>query len=192
MNFEKVLLDNCREIINSWKETDIYAISFLVYSNECNKFGNFENFPEFSVGYNTESFCENAPRFSEERWNYAFWLQNNVPIISAQNEKSAQQLIEWYRENGVENLGIISEDEYDEDCNYIGKGPGGYYELLMLASQTARTLQLDGTIKSKFGSIPIIVHDLDYAWYCKDATSNANPHGEADDFIAAYDQDFAQ
>lgn len=188
MNFENVLLENCREIISSWEEKDIYAISFMLYSNAENKFGDFENFPEFSVGYNTEDFCENAPKISEERWNYAFWLQNNQPVINANNDKIAQQLIEWYQQNCIENLGIISDDEYDEDFNYIGKGPGGYYELLMLVSQVAKTLQSDGTIKSKFGAIPVIIHDLEYSWYCKVATIKANPNGEADDFITTYDE----
>ena len=190
MNFENVLLENCREIIESWEENDIYAISFLLHSEPTAKVGEVENFPEFSVGYNTESFCENAPKISEERWNYAFWIQNNISVISAENDNMAQQLIEWYQVNGVENLGKILDDEYDEDFNYIGKGPGGYYELLMQISQVAKTLQTDGTIRSKFGEIPIIVHDLEYSWFSKTATIEANPNGEAADFIKTYEELF--
>ena len=83
-----------------------------------------------------------------------------------------------------------ADDEYDEDFNYIGKGPGGYYELLMQISQVAKTLQTDGTIRSKFGEIPIIVHDLEYSWFSKTATIEANPNGEAVDFIKTYDELF--
>lgn len=188
MKFENILLEKCREVILSWHEKDIYAISFMLYSKADSSIGNFENFPEFSVGYNTESFCENAPKISEERWNYAFWLQNNQVIINANNKKIASELIKWYQENGINNLGMIADDEYDENFNYVGKGPGGYYELLVLVSQIAKTLQSDGTIKSKFGDIPIIVHDLEYSWYCKTATIEANPNKQADDFIAAYNE----
>ena len=51
---------------------------------------NIENFPEFSIGYNTEGFCEKAPKISEERWNYAFWSQNNQVILSADNNEMAR------------------------------------------------------------------------------------------------------
>ena len=190
MYFENLLLERCREIINTWTEKDIYAISFMLYPNANENVGGFGNFPEFSVGYNTESYCEYAPKLSEERWNYAFWLQNNTTIISSQDKTISQNLIEWYRENKIGNLGVISDDEYDADMKYIGKGPGGYYELLMLISEIAKKLQSDGTIKGKFGNIPVIVHDLEYAWYSKIATAKANPNGEADEFIATYEQFF--
>lgn len=186
MDLEKILLDKCKDIINSWQENDIYAISFLVYSNTNEVFENIENFPQFSVGYNTERYCENAPKISEERWNYAFWPQNNQVIISAENNEMAKHLIEWYQEMGIENPGILLDDEYDEDFNYIGKGPVGYYELLMLVSKVARELQEDGVIKSKFGDIPILVHDLEYSWYCKNATIEANKNGQAIDFITTF------
>ena len=189
MEFKSLLLEKCRKIINSWDDDGIYAISFLLYPS-CDDFGEFENFPEFSVGYNTEAFCENAPKFSEERWNYAFWSQNNQLVISADNEEMSKKLIKWYCENGIENIGVTSEDEYDEDFNYIGKGPGGYYELLILVAEIAKNLQNDGTINGKFGKIPVIVHDLEYTWYCKDATTLANPNGEAKDFVFWYEKCF--
>lgn len=187
MKFEKILLNKCKDIIDSWHEDDIYAISFLVYSNTNAVFQNIENFPEFSIGYNTETFCENAPRTSEERWNYAFWAQNNQVIISADNKEMACHLIEWYRDIGVENPGAVLDNEYDDDFNYIGKGPSGYYELLMLLSKIAKELQDSGVIKAKFGDIPIIVHDLEYSWYCKHATAEANKNGQAKDFITTFD-----
>lgn len=187
MEFEKILLEKCRDTINSWHESDIYAISFLVYANENETFEGVENFPEFSIGYNTEKDCENAPRISEERWNYAFWSQNNQVILSADKKEMAQRLIAWYGEIGIEEPGVISGDEYDENFCYIGKGPNGYYEFLMLAAKIAARLQEDGTIKSKFGDIPMIVHDLEYTWYCKDATAIANKNGQAADFITTFD-----
>mgnify|MGYP000006485772 CR=1 FL=1 len=188
MEFEKILSDKCKSVIDSWRENDIYAISFLIYSNMGETFENVENFPEFSIGYNTERFCGKAPKISEERWNYAFWSQNNQVIISADNNEMSRHLIDWYQEIGIENPGLTLENEYDEDFNYVGKGPGGYYELLMLVSRVARKLQEDGTIKSRFGEIPIIVHDLEYSWYCKNATVEANPNGQASDFITALDE----
>lgn len=43
------------EIISSWNEDDIYAISFFVYANESYEYGGVSNVTTFSVGYNTES-----------------------------------------------------------------------------------------------------------------------------------------
>lgn len=181
MSFFDLIYNKVLNVIKEWNDNGIYAISFLVY------YGYSDNkslcdFPEFSIGYNTEKMCEYAPLDSEERWNVAFWEGDMTIIIP--NDDTTKALSNWYKEIGVENIGY--EDEkmmYDEDFNYIGKGPNGYYELLCLVSDVAKRLQTDGTIKSKFGNIPIIVQDLEYAWYVKDVTLNANPNGEADNFL---------
>ena len=43
MEFEKILSDKCKSVIDSWRENDIYAISFLIYSNMGETFENVEN-----------------------------------------------------------------------------------------------------------------------------------------------------
>lgn len=82
MEFEKILLDKCKDVIDSWHENDIYAISFLVYSNMGETFENIENFPEFSIGYNTEGFCEKAPKISVKRLNNALIFQIIFMVLS--------------------------------------------------------------------------------------------------------------
>ena len=95
-------------------------------------------------------------------------------------------LFEWYKENGIENIGEEDEDCYDEDCNYIGKGPVGHYELLQIVTDVAKKLQEEGFITDQFKkSIPIIIHGLECAWYDIEATQKANPNGEADTYINA-------
>ena len=73
MDFETFLEKEIRKEISSWQREDIYAISFFVSYNEENSYRGINRFPEFSVGYNTEEFCEDAGALSEERWNYACW-----------------------------------------------------------------------------------------------------------------------
>ena len=69
---------------------------------------------------------------------------------------------------------------------YIGKGPVGYYELLLEITAVAKRLQDCGFIKNKFGKpIPIIIHDLEYPWYIFEATKTANSNGEANVFFDA-------
>ncbi len=173
--------------IDTWSEADIYAISFFVYSNESYEYKGFSNVSSFAISYNTESDCDGADLYDEERWNYAFWRQNEISIINPDEpDELTDLLFEWYKENGINNIGEEDEDCYDEDCNYIGKGPVGHYELLQIVSEVAKKLQSEGYIEAHFGKkLPIIIHGLEYAWYDIEATQKANLNGEAETFIVA-------
>lgn len=190
-NLETALYDKVKSEILKWKEDGIYAISFFINANESNEYKGFENVSSWAISYNTEKDCNGADEFDEERWNYAFWRQDETMIIDTDEpDVFTEKLFDWYAENGITNIGEENEDEmYDADCNYIGKGPSGHYELLQLASEVARKLQEDGVIKEHFGKeIPVIIHGLEYAWYDIEATKNANPDGEADTFIKAMEE----
>lgn len=186
IDLQGYLENKLRTIISAWSENDIYAISFFVYSNEAYEYNGYSNVTIFSVSYNTENDCNGADALSEERWNYAFWRQNETPIIDVDND-GIKILFDWYKENGIDNIGYEDYNAcYDDKMQYIGKGPAGYYELLSEITAVAKKLQDSGFIKTKFGKpIPIIIHDLDYAWYIFEATKKANPNGEADVFLAA-------
>lgn len=176
--------------MDTWCEDGIYAISFFVYSNEAYEYKGFNNVSSFAVSYNTEDDCEGADQYSEERWNYAFWRQDETFVINPDEPNELTDLLfDWYKENGILNIGEEDENCYDEDCNYIGKGPVGHYELLTLVSEAAKRLQQEGFFENKFGKkLPIIIHGLDYAWYDIEATKNANINGEADIFLEAMTQ----
>ena len=152
-NLQTYLQTKLRGILSSWDEECIYAISFLVSANPAQEYGECSNVTEFCVSYNTESDCAGAGALSEERWNYAFWRQNETPVIRAdEDDEGMKTLFAWYDENGVENIGY--EDpaaSYDSEMRYIGKGPAGYYELLTQAAAAARALQESGFIREKFG-----------------------------------------
>lgn len=186
VNLQVYLENKLSNIISAWNESNIYAISFFVYSNEAYEYNGCSNVTKFFVSYNTEDDCHGADELSEERWNYAYWRQNEIPIIDTENE-GMKTLFKWYEENGIDNIGYENcNDCYDNEMRYIGKGPTGYYELLSEITEVARKLQENGFIKNKFGrSIPIIIHDLEYPWYIIEANKKANPNGEADVFLAA-------
>ena len=188
IDLQAYLEKKLRDVISTWTEADIYAISFFVYSNEAFVYKGHSNVTEFCVSYNTENDCVGTGELSEERWNYAFWRQNETPIIKANNENEGMRILfEWYEENGIDNIGYENYDScYDNDMQYIGKSPVGYYELLLEITAVAKKLQDSGFIKSKFGKpIPIIIHDLEYPWYIIEATKKANSNGEANMFFAA-------
>lgn len=186
IDIEKILYDKVKSVMSDWDEEDIYAVSFFVYSNGSYEYKNFTNVPTWAISYNAESDCHGAKPFSEERWNYAFWRQDETEIIDLdENNECTAALYKWYEEQGIENIGFEdTKNMYDEEYNYIGKGPVGHYELLGIAANVAKKLHEDGFIKSHFNrQIPIIVHGLEYAWFDIEATKRANPDGVADSFI---------
>lgn len=188
MDIEKILYNKVKSEMLNWDEEGIYAISFFVYSNESYEFKNFSNVSTWSIGYNTESDCEGAGPLDEERWNYAFWRQNEIGIIDIDEpNECTEALYQWYAEQGIKNIGFEDvENMYDEECNYIGKGPVGHYELIGIAANVAQKLQEEGFVIQQFKKpIPIIIHGLECAWYDMEATQKANPNGEADIFLAA-------
>lgn len=186
---EKLYL-KVKSIMDAWHEDGIYAISFLVDSNGAYEYKGFHNVSSFAISYNTEEDCEGAGQYDEERWNYAFWRQDEAFLIDPDEpDELTDLLFDWYRENGISNIGEEDEDCYDDDYHYIGKGPVGHYELLTLVSEVAKRLQQEGYLEGKFGrKLPIIIHGLEYAWYDIEATKNANISGEADVFLKAMNE----
>lgn len=177
IDMEHMLYEKVMNVMSTWDEKDIYAVSFFVESNGAFWFRDYCNVSGFSISYNTESDCEGAGIHSEERWNYAFWRQNESVIIEpSDNSPEMQMLFDWYAENGIENIGEESSDWEN--------GPAGYKELVDLVANVAFRIQQEGFLKKRFGRpIPIIIHDLEYIGCTLKATEYANPNGEADDFL---------
>ena len=186
-DIKSALKNKIKSEIETWNEKGIYAISFFVYSNEAYQYNGFSNVVNFFISYNTESDCPGAGKYDEERWNYAFWRQDEVPIIYTDEKNPLTDLLfDWYKELGLKDIGFESGDVYDSRCRYIGKGPEGHYELLNVVSEIAAELQSEGFILKQFGKrLPIIIHGLEYAWYDIEATKRGNPGGEADTFLKA-------
>ncbi len=187
INISDEIYAKVKSIMEDWSDQEIYAISFFVNSNEAYEYRGFDNVSTFAISYNTEADCEGAGQYDEERWNYAFWRQNETAVIDPDAPNALIDLLyDWYEENGIHNIGYEDDDCYDSEMRYIGKGPVGHYELLMVVSQVAKRLQQEGFLAKKFGKkLPIIIHGLEYAWYDIEATQNANVNGEADVFISA-------
>ena len=103
-------------IISEWNESDIHAISFFVESNKVSRYKSFENASLFAISYNIESDCMESGQYNEERWNYAYWRQNEIFIIDPDYETELTDLLfNWYVENGLDNIGEELEDSYNEN-----------------------------------------------------------------------------
>lgn len=190
VDISEALYNKIKSVISGWDDEDVYAVSFFVESNSSYEYKGIENVSQFFISYNTEDACQGAGKYDEERWNYAFWIQNETPVIDTDDSTGlTEMLFQWYEENGITNIGYEDEEAaYDENGDYIGKGPAGHCELLSLAAKVGRRIQEEGLLEKKYGKpIPIIVHGLEYAWYDIEATRRANPHNEAKDFLKAVD-----
>ena len=196
MEFKSLLRGRILEILNAWPAKDQYAIMFLIYPNEAHTYRGYSNLTEFQMLYKCESDMvkHTNPFFAhadedEERWNPAYWdMDLKQPVISYwEPNQYAEALIDWYEAAGVQRIGYEDHTlDYDSEMRYIGKGPNGLPELLSLIAGIAAELQTDGVIEKKFGRrIPIILADLETAWYMIEATQAANPNGEADAYLQA-------
>ena len=179
-NLTEKIYEKVKSIMDKWSKKDIYAVSFFVYSNECFEYKEFSNVSTFMISYNREKDCKGAGPYDEERWNYAFWRQNEKSIIDPDKpDDLIDQLYGWYAENGIVP-GVEGEDD---------DAPAGHIELLKMASAVARRLQEEGYLQNRFGKkIPIIVHGLEYDFHDLQATEKANPYGEAKDFFTAMEE----
>jgi len=172
----KLLLDQ----IKTFDDASIYALSLYFEAYEGEDF-----IPNVYLSYNTESEDNRDPS-SEERWNYAFWLQNEIPILAEDEIKS--EVLSWLKKKKVKDIGFEEEPIFDHKANYIGKGPNGLQEILALFVEIIKDLHQSGAIKSQFNKdIPVILHDLEYRWYYLEATKKANPSSTIGDFLELYD-----
>ena len=179
-----------RDIAHLRPRTNTFGAVFRIRHNMAiaiHQFFHERGFFYFHTPLITASDCEGAGQYDEERWNYAFWRQDESPVIDPDTPNELTDILfDWYKENGITNIGEEDDDCYDENYNYIGKGPVGHYELLGLVSNVAKRLQQEAFIENKFGrKLPIIIHGLEYAWFDIEATQNANINGEADVFLKA-------
>lgn len=179
MTCEKYFYELIKNIIKKWDIDNIGAMSVVVYANESYTYHGYKNFYEVTIGYITKKKIESQNFIWDEmdEQDMTFIIQ---PFCYGEE---SEIILEWLKEKGIKNIGEEDNtNDFDEDMNYIGRGPNGYYEVLMMFSDVIKDIKLN-EFESKLNKIPVIIHDLEFAWYTEDATLNANPSGEAKPFI---------
>ena len=174
------------------QRADTYAMSFFVYDDEDDP-----RRPTLTIGTNTEArvlastsgsatadpIARPAPTDPEEaRWNYAFWLQNQLVVVGDQDGDPPGALL---RQEWVRSLGLWYEDPSSdvEWRDALAKDKSITGEFVKVCVKTARSLHARGLVESVFGRpIPVIVHELEYYEPIVDQTLRANPPGLADEF----------
>lgn len=159
--------------------SDIYALSFFIYDKDDDP-----RYPVLQFGYNTRThLAECTPSASdtdEAKWNYAFWLQNELEFIGEAETQAACLLADLLKTRGL----WYSDEDEDADfdrCTRIGSDITAYF--VDACVRIARTLHQNGVIEQYFSRpVPIVVHELEYYGKIAEQTRSANPPGLAKEF----------
>lgn len=183
-DFEKFA---CTEISNALARIDaaavpdIYALSFFVDDVDGDP-----RYPWFQLGYNTraQAAASTAPAASdaaEAKWNFAFWLQNELAFIGEPGTEGRELL-----ERALKAEGLWYSDEEEagdfERCMLVADRITAYF--VDACVRIAQALHASGTIEERFGHpVPVIVHELEYYEQIATQTQAANPPGLAQEFV---------
>ena len=167
------------------ERADTYVVSFFICDEDDDP-----RLPTLTVGTNTESqvrlateqpadFVKPNPWWTptdeqEARWNYAFWLQNDLAVIGEQTVDpfGAQLRRSWLEGRG---LWFDSLDHSDAETAREAAITQAFVELCVA---TVQELHRSQALDDLFGrSIPVIVHELEY--YDAIAVQNREANGEA-------------
>ncbi|WP_048580409.1 hypothetical protein [Streptomyces viridochromogenes] len=163
---------------------DIYVVSFFI-DNERDD----PRQPTLTIGYNTEAqfrrSIADASDEAEARWNYAFWLQNELTVIGdlTRDPDGAAARHQWITE-----LGLWYDEPTDPEVWMTTIGPiaarieGNFNQACV---KLARHLHDAGVFESAIGKpVPVVLHELEYYDGIARRTEAANPPGLADAFTA--------
>jgi hypothetical protein len=164
---------------------DIYAISFWK-----DNIDDDPRKPIITVGYNTMAQWEActpkstwvpgqgwASDSDEAKWNFAFWLQNELLIIGENDPKFDA----WIKQLPYYYTDEENDKDFERTFPLHDKIQGEFIKIII---PVAQQLHAKGIIKSKFGrEIPIIIHELQYYDLPLSWTQQANPPGLIVDFV---------
>jgi len=158
---------------------DIYALSFFIYDTDDDP-----RYPVLQLGYNTlkhvADSTASASSVEEAKWNFAFWLQNELEFIGVPETEDAQLLEELLRSRSLWYTDEDEEADFDR-CMQIGSDiTAGFVDACI---RIARALHQNGVIEQQFSRpIPVVVHELEYYDEIAVQTRSANPLGLAKEF----------
>lgn len=157
---------------------DIYALSFFIYDED-----DEPQQPTLAVGYNTESQVKHVldnvkdrggrryPDPAEARWNYAYWLQNELAVIGDSNRdpEGAAQRAQW----------IQATPRFHGHPELITA------RFVIACVRMAHSLHEVGLIERAVGHpVPVLIHELEYYEQIAKQIEAANPPGLADGFAS--------
>jgi len=164
------------------ERADVYVVSFFVYDEYDDP-----RLPVLTVGANTERQVQFAtdppPGFvkpnpwwtptdeAEARWNYAFWLQNELAVVG---DEAADQHGAGLRRSWLETLDLWF-DEFDYTSEAFERGELITKKFVDVCVATVQDIHQSGLLVDLFARpIPVIVHELEYYEAIADQNVAAN------------------
>ncbi|MCX2680052.1 hypothetical protein OOZ15_08895 [Galbibacter sp. EGI 63066] len=156
------------------EKEDIYAYSLFVDDND-------PRWPKATLGYNTlshfDSVKENAKTEQEAKWNFDFWLQNNIKELCSENEPEGREIIGNY--TAYKEL-YYTDEEFEKDkakCLEKGKEITQFFidKLVSIIPFIQRSCKTDK---------PIIIHKSGYDKQIAALNEKANGEEKVKEFVA--------
>lgn len=167
---------------------DIYAISFWKSDVDDDP-----RCPIISISYNTYSQVkaekDNASSEQEAKWNFAFWLQDEITMLGGEDKLLRQYLKEegyFYTLNDQKKAEKLEEEgdntAYNELSQKDDKIQSSFMEIII---SIVKEIQKSNLIEEKLGKeLPIIIHELEYYDLPLEWTRKANPAHLIEEFLA--------
>jgi hypothetical protein len=163
--------------------SSIYVVSFFVCDDEDDP-----RRPTLTVGYNTvERWKASIPAASdsaEAKWNFAFWLQNELIKFGGDSASGAALV-----GAGVASTGLSYEDadaDAAEDADFeacLERGVQITEAFVRECCEVVRRLHASGAVAEIFGrSIPVLVHELEVYEGIAGQNEAVNPPGVCAEF----------
>lgn len=169
---------------------DIYVLSLHVFDLDDDP-----RRPVIQLGYNTNAQvrastpsddpgpgCPFASNAKEARWNFAFWLQNELLFIGEPGTTAGNLLEEQLK---TEQLWYSDEDIVTDEAHTYELDPQITARFITMLVRVVQELHATGSIAERFGRpIPVLVHELEYHDAIARQNAVANPDGLTADFAA--------
>lgn len=156
---------------NSPDVADAYVVSLWV-----NDEADDPACPTALIGYNTEArVSETTAQASSERearWNFAFWLQNDLGMLcDPDSDPEGTELRNQWVEGGYVEL------DDDTDPRFVTR------QFVAMLQRVVLALHRDGLVQRVFGRpIPVLIHELEYYDQIAEQNLRSNPDGLARPF----------
>jgi len=171
------------ESLNENNVEDIYVLSFWKDNSDDDP-----RYPMITISYNTNKNVElekdSASGEDEAKWNFAFWLQNDLLVIGGDEDND---LKEWFQTEDLyytnEQLDEAEEDddEWDELLLLDERMQSLFMDVII---EISNRLHREGVISCKFGKdIPVIIHELEYYDLPVTWTKRGNPENLITEFL---------
>ena len=137
-----------------------------IYCNECFEYKGINNF--FSISFGALNKDDDIGEMADV---FECIDDNEKFIINPESyDGEAQLVVDYLKEIGINNIGYENiDDSYNDDMEYIGKGPNGLYELIELISKIIVEVW-----KERDYQIPVLFVDYEASWFLEECTKLLN------------------